>query len=166
MAAPTVLTCPNHDARPAGLPIDMLVLHYTGMPNGAAAMTRLRDASAKVSAHYLIEEDGRVFQLVPEERRAWHAGAAYWRGHRDINGRSIGIELVNLNDGKDPFPGAQLDALRELLRDIVSRHPIRHIIPHYECAIPPGRKSDPAGFDESWFRGILPESPPPKFRSI
>ena len=145
MAAPTVLTCPNHDARPAGLPIDMLVLHYTGMPNGAAAMTRLRDASAKVSAHYLIEEDGRAFQLVPEERRAWHAGAAYWRGHREINGRSIGIELVNPGHeyGYRAFPKAQMSSLESLAKAIVKRRriPARNVVGHSDVA--PERKEDP-----------------------
>ena len=77
-------------------------------------------------------------------------------GRVNVNDFSIGIELVNLNDGADPFPGPQLNALRELMRGIIARHPIRHIIPHYECAFPAGRKSDPVGFNESWFQGLLP----------
>ena len=84
---------PNFDLRRS--PPDMIVLHYTGMQTGEGALARLRDPAAKVSAHYLIEEDGRVFGLVAEERRAWHAGVAHWRGETDINGRSIGIEIVN-----------------------------------------------------------------------
>jgi N-acetylmuramoyl-L-alanine amidase len=136
---------PNHDARPTDEPIDMLVLHYTGMPNGAAALTRLRDASAKVSSHYLIEEDGRVFRLVPEARRAWHAGVACWRGHRDVNGRSIGIELVNPGHefGYRAFPRAQMAALEDLARDIVTRHriPPRNVVGHSDVA--PERKDDP-----------------------
>ena len=86
---------PNHDARPDGVPIDVLVLHYTGMPTGAEALARLRDPAAKVSSHYLVEEDGRVFALVPEQRRAWHAGLSWWRGAAALNDRSIGIEIVN-----------------------------------------------------------------------
>jgi N-acetyl-anhydromuramyl-L-alanine amidase AmpD len=86
---------PNHDSRGAGTPIDMLVLHYTGMKTGAEAIARLCDPAAKVSAHYVIEEDGRVFRLVGEDRRAWHAGVSCWRGARDINARAIGIEIVN-----------------------------------------------------------------------
>jgi N-acetylmuramoyl-L-alanine amidase/AmpD protein len=78
-------------------------------------------------------------------------------GRVNVNNFSIGIELVNLNDGKDPFPQPQLTALRELLGEIIARHPIRHIVPHYEVAVPPGRKSDPAGFRESWFQGLLPQ---------
>lgn len=136
---------PNHDARPDGMPIDMLVLHYTGMPSGDAAIDRLRDASVKVSAHYVIEEDGRVFRLVPESRRAWHAGVACWRGHRDINGRSVGIELVNPGHeyGYREFPRAQMAALESLARDIVARHRIqpRNVVGHADVA--PERKQDP-----------------------
>jgi N-acetylmuramoyl-L-alanine amidase len=139
------LSSPNHDARPSGVPVDMLVLHYTGMPTGAAALTRLRDASAKVSAHYVIEEDGRVLRLVPEARRAWHAGVACWRGHRDVNGRSIGIELVNPGHehGYREFPRAQMAALEKLARAILARHPIppRNVVGHSDVA--PERKEDP-----------------------
>jgi N-acetylmuramoyl-L-alanine amidase len=136
---------PNHDARPADTPIDTLVLHYTGMPSGAAALSRLCDASARVSAHYLVEEDGRVFRLVADERRAWHAGIAYWRGHRDINARSIGIEIVNPGHefGYRKFPVKQMAAVRELARDIMDRHPIppRNVVAHSDVA--PERKEDP-----------------------
>jgi N-acetylmuramoyl-L-alanine amidase len=136
---------PNHDARPAETPIDTLVLHYTGMPTGAAALTRLCDASSRVSAHYLVEEDGRVYRLVPDERRAWHAGIAYWRGHRDINARSIGIEIVNPGHefGYRAFPAKQMAAVRELARDIMGRHPIppRNVVAHSDVA--PERKEDP-----------------------
>src|SRR5665213_672692 len=89
----TLAPSPNFDARRG--PPDMLVLHYTGMRTGEAALERLRDAEAKVSAHYLVEEDGRVFRLVPEERRAWHAGVGAWQGDKDCNGVSIGVEMVN-----------------------------------------------------------------------
>ena len=97
MSAPPTrdLPSPNHDARPAGQTIDILLLHYTGMKSAREALDRLVDPAAKVSAHYLVEEDGAVWRLVPEERRAWHAGVSAWDGMRDINARSIGIELVN-----------------------------------------------------------------------
>jgi N-acetylmuramoyl-L-alanine amidase len=136
---------PNHDARADGTPIDMLVLHYTGMETGGAALERMRDPAAKVSAHYMIEEDGRVFRLVPEERRAWHAGVSFWRGQRDINARSIGIELVNPGHefGYRDFPKAQMNALVLLARDILARHPIpaRNVVGHSDVA--PARKTDP-----------------------
>jgi N-acetylmuramoyl-L-alanine amidase len=136
---------PNHDARTDGTPIDMLVLHYTGMETGEAALARMCDPAAKVSAHYMIEEDGRVFRLVPEERRAWHAGVSFWRGHRDINARSIGIELVNPGHefGYRDFPPAQMDALAGLARGILARHPIppRNVVGHSDVA--PSRKTDP-----------------------
>jgi N-acetylmuramoyl-L-alanine amidase len=135
---------PNHDAR-GDATVDMLVLHYTGMPTGDAALARMRDPAAKVSAHYMIEEDGRVFRLVPEDRRAWHAGVASWRGHRDINARSVGIEIVNPGHefGYRKFPAAQMAALTALAREILARHPIppRNVVGHSDVA--PARKTDP-----------------------
>ncbi|HSM22571.1 MAG TPA: N-acetylmuramoyl-L-alanine amidase, partial [Rubrivivax sp.] len=86
---------PNFDLRPAGTAVDTLVLHYTGMPTATAALERLCDPSAKVSAHWLIDEDGTLVALVPEAMRAWHAGVSWWRGESNLNDRSIGIELVN-----------------------------------------------------------------------
>src|SRR5689334_6390955 len=104
---------PNHDSRD-GHPVDILLMHYTGMQSGAAAVERLRDPAAKVSAHYVVEEDGRVFHLVPEDRRAWHAGVSSWQGTANINQRSIGIEIVNPGHefGYRPFPAAQMAAVR------------------------------------------------------
>ncbi len=122
-----------------------LVFHYTGMETGPAALARLCDAAAEVSAHYLIEEDGRIFALVDEDRRAWHAGRAFWRGTRDINSTSIGIELVNPGHtfGYRAFPQAQVDALIALSREILARHPIaaHDVVGHSDIA--PGRKQDP-----------------------
>jgi N-acetylmuramoyl-L-alanine amidase len=140
---------PNHDARSqdgrGGAPIDMLVLHYTGMPSAEAALERLCDPAAKVSAHYTIDEDGTVYVHVPEDRRAWHAGLSYWAGARDINARSIGIELVNPGHdyGYRPFPEAQIAALIVLARDILKRHPIpaARVLGHSDVA--PARKDDP-----------------------
>ncbi len=134
---------PNFDARVR--PPDMVVLHYTGMTSGSDALARLRDRAAKVSAHYLIEEDGRIFALVAEERRAWHAGKASWQGDRDINGCSIGMELVNPGHefGYRPFPTVQIDALTALLSDIRTRWQIAdgRILGHSDVA--PERKRDP-----------------------
>ncbi|MGE4529478.1 MAG: N-acetylmuramoyl-L-alanine amidase, partial [Rhodospirillaceae bacterium] len=136
---------PNHDARPAGAPVDMLVLHYTGMETAAAALARLCDPAAKVSAHYLIDEDGAVHALVAEDRRAWHAGVSAWRGEADVNARSIGIELVNPGHefGYRDFPARQIDALADLCREILARHPIppRNVVGHSDVA--PRRKTDP-----------------------
>ena len=136
---------PNHDARPDGGPIDILLLHYTGMPTARDALDRLRDPEAKVSAHYLIEEDGRVHRLVPEARRAWHAGVACWAGATDINARSIGIELVNPGHqfGYRPFPEPQMAALIPLCHGILARHPIppERVLGHSDVA--PTRKEDP-----------------------
>jgi N-acetylmuramoyl-L-alanine amidase len=134
---------PNHDARPGV--VDMLVLHYTGMRSAAEALGRLCSAEAKVSAHYLIDEDGSTWRLVAEERRAWHAGVSCWAGQRDINGVSIGIELVNPGheNGYRPFPEPQMTALEGLCRGIIARHsiPARNVLGHSDVA--PQRKSDP-----------------------
>jgi N-acetylmuramoyl-L-alanine amidase/AmpD protein len=92
-------------------------------------------------------------------KRAWHAGQARMQdGRTHVNNFSIGIELVNRNDGVDPFQASQVQALRRLLQSIMLRHDIRYVVPHHECADPPGRKSDPAGDDESWIRDLLREN--------
>ncbi|HLK26070.1 MAG TPA: N-acetylmuramoyl-L-alanine amidase [Caulobacteraceae bacterium] len=156
---------PNQDARLK--PPDMIILHYTGMPTGAEALARLRDPAARVSAHYMIEEDGRVFQLVPEERRAWHAGVSFWKGETNLNGASIGIEIVNPGHdwGYRPFPDGQIDRLVELLDDIRGRWqaPDERILAHSDVA--PDRKLDP-GELFPWDRlaaaghGLWEEPPP------
>lgn len=134
---------PNFNGRTA--PPDMLVLHYTGMQTGEAALARLRDPAAEVSAHYVVEEDGRVFHLVPEARRAWHAGRAFWAGATDINAASIGIEIVNPGHefGYRAFPEAQIDAVIALIADVRSRWtiPDGRILGHSDVA--PTRKEDP-----------------------
>ncbi len=136
---------PNQDDRPADMPIDMLVLHYTGMQSGAAAIARLRDPAARVSSHYVVEEDGAVFRLVPESRRAWHAGISHWRGRSGLNDRSIGIEIVNPGHewGYRPFPALQMAAVCDLCLAILGRHPIaaRDVVGHSDIA--PDRKQDP-----------------------
>ena len=136
---------PNHDLRPPGVPIDILLLHYTGMEYGAAALARLCDPSAKLSAHYLVEEDGTIYRLVPEDRRAWHAGAACWAGARDVNARSIGIELTNPGHefGYRAFPETQMASLERLAKGIVTRHriPAARVLGHSDVA--PTRKRDP-----------------------
>ncbi|HEX7389842.1 MAG TPA: N-acetylmuramoyl-L-alanine amidase, partial [Acidiphilium sp.] len=117
---------PNHDARPDGVRIDHLVLHYTGMVSAGAAIARLCDPEARVSSHYVVEEDGTVHALVAEERRAWHAGVSFWRGMRGLNDRSIGIEIVNPGHefGYRAFPARQMEAVAGLCRGILARHPI------------------------------------------
>ena len=140
------LHSPNCDSRPADAgPVDTLVLHYTGMVSAEAALERLTDPAAKVSAHWCIGEDGTLWRLVPEEQRAWHAGLSEWRGRRSVNDFSIGIELVNPGHehGYRPFPPAQMDALLDLARAIVARHPIdpRNVVAHSDIA--PTRRQDP-----------------------
>jgi N-acetylmuramoyl-L-alanine amidase len=135
----------NQDERPAEAPVDMLILHYTGMRSAAEAIARLRDPAAKVSSHYVVDEDGAVFRLVPEHRRAFHAGVSHWRGHALLNGRSIGIEIVNPGHewGYRPFPALQMAAVCDLCLAIQARHPIppRNVVAHSDVA--PDRKEDP-----------------------
>lgn len=139
---------PNHDSRgepPHLRPVDMLVLHYTGMQSAAAALDRLCDPAARVSAHYVIEEDGTLWRLVPEVRRAFHAGVSFWQGDRDLNFVSIGVEIVNPGHewGYRAFPEAQMAAVEALCRDILSRYriPPYRVVGHSDIA--PDRKTDP-----------------------
>ncbi len=137
---------PNYDQRRAHAPIDILLLHYTGMESAGAALERLIDRQAKVSCHYLIDEDGTLYRLVAEAHRAWHAGASFWQGERDINSRSIGIELVNPGHefGYRAFPQAQIETLKTLALELLARHrditPAR-VLGHSDVA--PRRKQDP-----------------------
>ena len=136
---------PNHGARRGDAPINMLVLHYTGMVSGAAALARLCSPDSEVSAHYLVDEAGAIVQSVPEARRAWHAGRACWHGETDINSCSIGIEIVNPGHEFDypEFPDAQVAAVIALCKEIVGRHaiPPHRVLAHSDVA--PGRKIDP-----------------------
>jgi N-acetylmuramoyl-L-alanine amidase len=146
-----VLASPNHGARRRA--VDLLLLHYTGMPAGQGALDWLRDPQSQVSAHYFVFEDGRVVQLVPEDRRAWHAGVACWADEPDINSRSIGIEIANPghDHGYADFPMGQMQAVAALCRDIVRRHAIRpeRVLAHSDVA--PSRKRDPGEkFDWAW----------------
>jgi N-acetylmuramoyl-L-alanine amidase len=143
----------------------MLLLHYTDMLSAEAALARMTDAAARVSAHYCVDEDGTVYRLVPEAERAWHAGISYWAGERDINALSVGIELVNPGHtcGYRSFAEAQMQALELLAKDILGRHPIpaHRVLGHSDVA--PARKIDPGELFD-WRRlaragiGVWPES--------
>jgi len=146
---------PNYDSRD-GQSVDMLVLHYTGMASAEQALQRLCDATVKASAHYMVDEDGTVYRLVPEEMRAWHAGVSFWRGQTNINQRSIGIEMVNPGHefGYRAFPEPQMRAVAALCKDVLMRHaiPPRNIVAHSDIA--PARKEDPGElFDWKWLAG-------------
>lgn len=160
---------PNFNDR--RFPVDMLVLHYTGMENGDAALERMCDPEASVSAHYMVRETGEIVQLVEEDKRAWHAGVANWQGDEDLNSRSVGIEIVNgghdfrAPDGTlPPYPAAQIEAVIELSRNIVMRWhiPQTRIVGHSDIA--PARKADP-GEHFPWRRlsqaglGLWPDAP-------
>ncbi|WP_395390774.1 N-acetylmuramoyl-L-alanine amidase [Novosphingobium sp. BL-8A] len=160
-----VVQSPNCNERK--LPVSMVVLHYTGMKSADEALARMCDPAAEVSAHYMIDEEGLVTSLVPEDKRAWHAGRSYWRGVTDVNSASIGIELVNPGHewGYRPFPEPQMDALLPLLADIMDRHdiPRANVVAHSDIA--PARKQDPGEYFD-WARlgqlGLALEIPPAK----
>jgi len=134
---------PNFNER--AKPVSLIVLHYTGMATGQAALDRMRDPDARVSAHYMVEEDGRVFRLVDEHKRAWHAGVSEWAGETDINSISIGVEIVNGGHdfGLPDYPQTQIDAVISLTNEIMKRHdvPAHRVVGHSDIA--PGRKQDP-----------------------
>ena len=134
---------PNVDDR--GREIDMIVLHYTGMKSGEAARERLCDTASKVSAHYLVEENGDIYRLVDEENRAWHAGVSSWQGDTEINARSIGIEIVNPGHefGYREFPDAQINAVIDLIADIRNRRNISPALVLGHADVAPRRKEDP-----------------------
>lgn len=137
------LASPNFDAR--ALPVSMVVLHYTGMPSAAAALDWLANPASKVSAHYVVAEDGVVVRMVDETARAWHAGRSWWRGLTDVNSASIGIEIVNPGHdfGYRPFPEPQMEAVVALVGAVARRHGVRPemVVGHSDVA--PARKEDP-----------------------
>lgn len=143
--AAKVFPSPNHGERRDGRAPDMLLLHYTGMRNAAEALKRLCDPLSDVSCHYFVFEDGRILQLVPEARRAWHAGAGSWAGQGDINSASIGVEIANPGHefGYEPFPEVQVAAVTALAADICRRWsiPPQRVLGHSDTA--PLRKQDP-----------------------
>jgi N-acetyl-anhydromuramyl-L-alanine amidase AmpD len=136
---------PNHGER--ARPISALVLHYTGTPTAEDALALLCDPASQVSAHYFIHEDGEILQLLPETRRAWHAGKSYWGGERDMNSASIGVEIVHPgHDEPRPFPARQIEAVASLARDICARRSIapQRVLAHSDIAV--ARKIDPGEF--------------------
>jgi N-acetylmuramoyl-L-alanine amidase len=141
----TLIEAPSPNFNERLHPLDMLVLHYTGMADGPSALKKMRDPESQVSAHYMVEEDGTVFQLVAEDKRAWQAGRSWWQGDEDINSRSIGVEIVNGGHdyGLPPFPDLQIAAVIELCLGILERWPIPpdRIVAHSDIA--PDRKDDP-----------------------
>lgn len=144
---------PNHGVRKGGRRADSILLHYTGLPDGKAALRQLCDPATEVSAHYLVFEDGSVAQLVPESRRAWHAGKGMWAGESDMNDVSIGIEIANAGHrgGLPEYPLAQIETVIALCRDIIGRWRIRpeRVLAHSDVSH--GRKIDP-GEHFPWWR--------------
>jgi len=147
---------PNCDDRPPNATVNCIVLHATVEPTTEGTMNIFLTPTRRVSAHFVVGRDGRVVQMVPVEKRAWHAGISELDGVRSVNDYSVGIEMVNLNDGKDPYPEAQLQAVAGLIRFLRSYYtiPDARIVSHAQIALPQGRKSDPAGFDFDRIRAL------------
>jgi len=144
---------PNIEPRKPGYAPSILVLHYTGLPTVGRALEVLSRPDCKVSCHYVVDEDGRIIQMVAEDARAWHAGVSYWAGETDINSASVGIEIQNPGHmlGYPDFPEVQMQAVAALARDITGRHgiPPERVLAHSDVA--PGRKVDPGEkFDWAW----------------
>ncbi len=140
---------PNFDHRPPGATVSCVVLHSTVVPTTEETVKIFLDPKREVSAHFVVGKDGQIIQMVPVEKRAWHAGDSVLDGKSRVNEYSVGIEMVNLNDGHDPYPDAQVHAVAGIIRFLRSRYdlPDSHIVSHEKIALPPGRKSDPANFD-------------------
>ena len=140
-----VIETPSPNFNDRQLPITMIVLHYTGMPTARQALGRLCDPAAEVSAHYLVDEDGTIHRLVPDDRRAWHAGKSHWREIEDVNSASLGIEIVNPGHehGYRRFPDQQVEAVIRLVAHLKDRYEITrgNIVGHSDIA--PARKRDP-----------------------
>jgi N-acetylmuramoyl-L-alanine amidase len=142
---------PNFDSRPDETEISCVVLHSTVVPTTEGTVRIFLDPKREVSAHFVVGKDGQIIQMVPIEKRAWHAGESVLEGRPRVNEFSVGIEMVNLNDGNDPYTDAQMNAVAGIVRFLRSRYdiPDSRIVSHEQIALPAGRKSDPAGFDFS-----------------
>ena len=158
----------NYEGRAKGCVPNTLLLHYTGMQSMQEAKDRLTDPESKVSIHYLVDEDGGALSLVPEDKRAWHAGVAYWRGVTDINSASIGIEIVNPGHefGYRPFPKDQMRTVLKICREVMGVYDIEHVLGHSDVA--PERKQDPGElFDWKWLSengvGLWPDPTPEEY---
>lgn len=158
---------PNFGPRPDGADIDLLILHYTGMPDDDQALAWLQNPKSQVSCHYFVHQDGRILQLVLENARAWHAGLSSWHDLQDINSHSIGIEIANPghNHGYRAFPDVQIEAVKALCRDIVQRYAIKpeRVLAHSDIA--PERKEDPGelfpweAFSQAGIGHYMPPAP-------
>jgi N-acetyl-anhydromuramyl-L-alanine amidase AmpD len=145
---------PNVDDRPPDVEVTCVVLHATVVDTLEGTVRAFLDPARKISAHYVVDKQGRVVQMVPVEKRAWHAGESVLEGVPRVNDYSVGIEIVNRNDGRDPYPDAQIEAVAGIVRLLRAHYPIpdSRIVSHAQVAMPPDRKSDPLNLD---FRRVL-----------
>jgi N-acetyl-anhydromuramyl-L-alanine amidase AmpD len=146
-----------HFSERDGKTVNCVVMHATAGPTLDHCLRAFRSSKREVSAHFIVDRDGKVVQCVPVEKKAWHAGISEWNGEPGVNAYSIGIEMVNVNDGKQPYPDAQYEAVARLIRLLRTVYylPDGRIVSHAEIALPHGRKSDPLGFDFDRLRKML-----------
>ncbi len=139
----------NYDERPEPVTVDTVVVHATVIPTVEQTVLHFRSPETKVSAHYVVGREGEIVQMVPDENRAWHAGVSELGDRKRLNDFSVGIEIVNLNDGIEPFTGAQYQAVANIIKHLRKTYTITddRIVSHEEIARPRGRKNDPKGFD-------------------
>lgn len=146
---------PNCNLRPANTVVDTIILHATANPTLQNTTEWFQTTKSQVSSHFTIGRDGSIVQNVSTFNRAWHAGASKdVEGRTGVNNFSIGIELVNLDNGKDPYPAAQIQALRNLIFTLKRRFPLKYIESHEYIALPHGRKVDPKGFHWDTLNGV------------
>ncbi len=145
----TFTPSPHYNNRPDPNDISGLVLHSTANSTLSGVVAWFQNPESYLSAHYVVGKDGKIVQMVRDRHRAWHAGKSEWRGKPDLNSWTLGIEMVNLNDGLDPYPQVQYRAVLALCRYLLGRYDISvdNVVGHYQVAIPAGRKTDPRGFD-------------------
>ncbi|MEP6757238.1 MAG: N-acetylmuramoyl-L-alanine amidase [Chthonomonadales bacterium] len=155
------VSSPNFGPRPEGSTIDCIVVHATVIETLKGTVDRFLDLPHSVSAHYVVDRDGTTVQMVRDEDRAWHAGASELEGKKGVNDFSIGIEMVNRNDGVDPYPDAQYEAVARIIRHIRDSYdvPDTRIVSHQFIARPQGRKNDPKGFDFVRLKELASKTP-------
>jgi len=150
------IASPNCDDRSGNAPVSCIVLHATVEPTTEGTERIFLDRARKVSAHFVVGKDGKIVQMVPLEKRAWHAGTSVFDGVKRVNDYSVGIEIVNFNDGQDPYTEPQYRAVADIIRFVRTRYdvPDARIVSHAQIALPPGRKSDPVGLDFDRVRAL------------
>ena len=161
MPGMSFVSSPNFGLRSVDAMVDCIVIHATVIDTLQGTVDRFLDLGPAVSAHYVVDRDGAIVQMVRDEDKAWHAGVSELEGKKGVNDFSIGIEMVNRNDGADPYPDAQYEAVARIIRGVRKSYdvPDNRIVSHESIARPTGRKNDPKGFDFDKLKRLAAELP-------